>query len=1143
MSEENRIERWTQKLLDFSARNRLLNIPAKSKSVLRLKVEDIAKVEDRLSAHERIAVPPLADFNEEKDVRRRLSDLMREARRDLEETGSNTLFLTLGGLEWTEDGAARPRIAPILLVPVRLERASMSEVVKLSRLDEETTVNTTLVEFLRSQHGIAVAGIDPPPADDSGVDVKAVLAAFADAVKAKAGWSVREDCTIGTYSFGKFVMWKDMTDRAEELKGSPLVAHLLAGGGRFDDGIAVFPPEEVAQHVTPGELFCPVSYDSSQLTAVLYSELGKSFVLHGPPGTGKSQTITNIIAHNLARGRRVLFVSEKKAALDVVKNRLDKVGLTPFCLELHSNKSEKAHVYGQIREALEVAEAGTPRSWRTVVSEFDSLRFGLEAYVRELHRVYPNGLTPYSCFARAIQYGRSDDAGLIEADTLKQSQSDYQSLSEAVRDFASDRREVGTAALSAIPELSDGDWSPALERELKASAEALADEIHIYLASGGDKSFLRSLAALRARIEADRNAFFLIRFFRNRATAREMAAIDAGPGAKVKAAADALADHTGAGYVTAYLDEVERRCRAFAGEMGELRPVMRLRKSAGRVRALGAGGFVKRMCEVEEPPSDMSLAFENAYAARMLEQVLSRTSALADFAGLAHEERIARFRELDERQTELARKVVFSKLAKRAATLRDAPTTAKGKGSELGTLRRECEKKRRQKPVRQLLAECRELLPTLKPCFLMSPLSVAQYLGTDAPKFDMVVFDEASQIPVWDAIGVIARANQLVVVGDPKQMPPTSFFQKGEAELDEFDEGTYELEDQESILDECLVAGVPSTYLSWHYRSRHESLIAFSNEHYYDGRLFTFPAATNESGFGVKFKFVEGGRFVKQGKGPRVNPVEAKALVDYVCEEVKRPGRRARSVGIVTFSLPQQKLISDLIEERRSEDPELERLLPEEGEGSYFVKNLENVQGDESDVILFSVGYAPDENGRLTMNFGPLNLSGGERRLNVAVTRAKEQVVVFSSIHGAQIDAGEGGRTKAVGAADLKAFLEYAERGPKTAPVAGGGAREGGFGDVVAEFLRSRGWGVDRDVGCSNYRIDVAVKDPSAPDRYIMGIECDGPSYAHQRTEQDRDVNRAGVLGRLGWRMCRVWSVDWALDRARAQARLLEMLK
>ncbi|MBQ6008228.1 MAG: DNA helicase, partial [Kiritimatiellae bacterium] len=456
-------------------------------------------------------------------------------------------------------------------------------------------------------------------------------------------------------------------------------------------------------------------------------------------------------------------------------------------------------------------------------------------------------------------------------------------------------------------------------------------------------------------------------------------------------------------------------------------------------------------------------------------------------------------------------------------------------------LRRECEKKARHKPVRQLLADIPSLAPVLKPCFLMSPLSVAQYLPPDAAPFDLVVFDEASQIPVWDAIGVIARAKQLVVVGDPKQMPPTNFFQKGESDADAEDEDVPE--DMESILDECLAAGVYSAHLNWHYRSRHESLIAFSNHNYYDDRLNTFPSARTTPRLGVRFEFVEGG--VYDRRATRTNEKEARALVDYIFARAKEPGYTPRSIGVVTFSQAQQELIEDLVDARREKDPSLEKLFAEDAPEPFFVKNLENVQGDERDVILFSVGYAPDADGKFAMNFGPLNRDGGERRLNVAVTRAKEQVVVFSSIHGSQIDLS---RTSATGALHLRNFLDYAEKqidNGKLKMEKGGGARseatDESFPATVAAFLREHKWEVDEQVGASACRIDLGVRRPNG-EGYLLAIECDGPAYASQRTVRDRDELRASVLKGLGWYVTRIWSVDWALDRKHAEESLLGLL-
>lgn len=1298
---QTRIDRWTQKLLDFSARNRLLNIPRASRQVIRLMCSRIGDLEDKIAADKTITIRSIADSMGEKalddllngrmtkdqctsiidaelshrrlcvmmpprEVVRRLTDLLHEARTNLEESGVNTLFLTIGELQWMEPGTGAERKsyrAPILLVPVRLERVSMAEGVKMVRLDEDTTLNATLMEFLRTQFNIVPPGLDPLPADDHGIDVPLVLQIFRQTVKDMEGWEVFDDATVGCYSFGKFVMWKDMTDRVEELRKSPLVNHLIGGGGLFDDGIEVFPASEVAKHLNPKELFCPVSYDSSQLAAVLYSEAGKTFVLHGPPGTGKSQTITNIIAHNLAHGRRVLFVSEKKAALDVVKDRLDGIGLGPFCLELHSNKTEKGKFYEQIKAALDVPETAMPGEWDFVVADFEKCRQELNEYILALHHAYPNGLTAYNCFSRLMQKGSDTHPELIGFDCLSQSQEAYKDAREAVKDLIIAFRGVSEKALAATPELKTDIWSPVMERRLKTAAEetasaadalveplkdvyrslGLADDWSLdairslidllsrisgeekvsrrFREQGGRNTpaFLKELVEMQARREAcaqslgayrlerleeldfdgiagrlaeNGRAFFLFRFFKNAAMIKELGGIVKLGAPKLtigKLAADlpAMREYTEIGKAfrakaecgaddlvdvdstlrecgrcalerwTAFLEKLNsllefvgedafgtdvrnfgESCRSLVENVGDLRNVLRYRKAKARMESLGLEAFTNYVEKNDDGALDVINLFDDSHAAKMLEAILNETPVLAEFTGLGQDERIARFRDNNRRYASLSKKAVFAKLAAALPRRRSGPCP---EGTELGKLKRECEKKARQKAVRQILAECSSLVPVLKPCFLMSPLSVAQYLPVDAQPFDLIVFDEASQIPVWDAIGVIARGRQLIVVGDPKQMPPTSFFQKGD--IESFSEEDDEVEDQESILDECLVAGVFSTYLNWHYRSRHEALIAFSNEHYYSNRLCTFPAAASSPRLGVKFVFVPNGIFSKTGKGPRVNEVEAKALVDYICTEVRKADYRKRSIGVVTFSQPQQKLILEMLEERRGQDAILEKLLPDEGEGAYFVKNLENVQGDESDVILFSVGYAPDENGRFTMNFGPLNVSGGERRLNVAITRAREQVVVFSSIHGSQIDAGDDGRTRAVGATHLKAFLEYAERGGASS--AAGKACSGtdeNFGNVVASFLSNAGYQVDRDIGCGEYRVDIAVRDPDNPSRYLMGIECDGPYYAGQKTAQDRDVNRPGVLKGLGWQICRVWSVDWTFDRARSEQHLLDML-
>ena len=1050
----NRVTRWTQKLLDLSLRNRLLNA-RDSKQILPLAVDDVASLEDRLSADQAVAVEPsdsqsrsagaLRSTLASDDMLRRLKEIFRLAKTDLEESGVNALYLALGFLKWRPKGAnAKECRAPILLMPVQMTRKNVREGYTVSRLDDDTMLNATLVEFLRAEFGISVSGLDPLPEDDSGVDVTKVFATFREAVKGMDGWDIEEDAAIGNFSFGKFVMWKDLTARADQLGSHPFVSHLMKGGGDYDDGIEVFPPEEIASHIKYGELFTPLSADSSQLAAVLYSAMGKSFVLHGPPGTGKSQTITNLIAHNLALGRRVLFVSEKKAALDVVHRRLSSVGLKPFCLELHSNKSGKTEVLAQFKEALDYIDKGTPNEWQKTVDQISNYRAALDAPIAALHRRYPNGLSAYDCFAMKIA-GGAKTFPIVGGKVCEWSEKDVSDIRELVLRAAADWRGTTADAVKALVPVATFAWNPAAEEEMRGKLAALRSK----------SGFARGLSVLFGGGGALRYGPGLVGRFE--------------------------------GFGGAFAAKLDAAIAA----MGESRGVMRYRESAGEVAKRIGLGFATALASGDVDPESAGESFDRSVGSATLVEILRTESALASFAGLKREEQIIEFRRLDAEYAELVKHAVRAKLAALlpSGRLGDCPD-----GCELGIVRRECAKKSRQKPIRRLLAEARGIIGRIKPCFLMSPLSVAQYLPAEST-FDLVVFDEASQIPVWDAIGVIARAKQCVVVGDPKQMPPTNFFQKGETGDDED-----ESEDLESILDECLAKTTPRLGVAWH--------------------------------------FVENG--VYDAKASRTNRAEAEALVDYVFSRLADPSQKRRSAGVVTFSMAQKNLIEDIFEERRAANPKYEDYFADGGEEPFFVKNLENVQGDERDVILFSVGYAKGPDGKFLMNFGPLNRSGGERRLNVAVTRAKEQVVVFASCKGAEIDLS---RTQAVGAAHLRAFLEYAERGGIASAADAAERRRDRFADEVASFLAEHGFTVERDVGCSGFRVDVGVRDPARKDGYLAAVECDGDSYASALTVRDRDELRASVLRSLGWNTVHVWSADWALDRARGEERLLKELE
>ncbi len=423
----------------------------------------------------------------------------------------------------------------------------------------------------------------------------------------------------------------------------------------------------------------------------------------------------------------------------------------------------------------------------------------------------------------------------------------------------------------------------------------------------------------------------------------------------------------------------------------------------------------------------------------------------------------------------------------------------------------------------------------------MSPLSVSQFLPSTVLKFDLIVFDEASQICTEDALGSIYRGNQLVVAGDNRQLPPTAFFQQGTTEEYDWDDiNDEEFAIFESILDECKAIGLPEKMLKWHYRSKHESLIAFSNNRFYNDRLVTFPSSRfKHDTLGIKFVYVPDGIYDRGGK--RNNPREATVVADLVFEQLRLYPNK--TLGIVAFNLPQMTTIEDQIELRRRAEPEFENFFKEDRLEGFFVKNLENVQGDERDVIIFSIGYGYDQQRRFPMNFGPLNKPGGERRLNVAVTRAREKVILVSSIKASDIDLN---KTQAAGVLNLYHYLDYAERGTVAMELShpqGTGEYESPLEEDVASEIRHLGYEVIPQVGCSGYRIDLGVIDPAEPGRFLLGVECDGATYHSAYTARDRDRIRQQVLEAFGWRIHRIWSPDWVNRRDTEIKRLKQAIE
>lgn len=542
------------------------------------------------------------------------------------------------------------------------------------------------------------------------------------------------------------------------------------------------------------------------------------------------------------------------------------------------------------------------------------------------------------------------------------------------------------------------------------------------------------------------------------------------------------------------------------------------RDRADRGRVLGCEDVVGRLEDGRLTPQQVVPAFEMAYYEALHQDQLRIDPELGRFDGTLHSRKARDFADFDRQRMAMAGLEVVRAHHKRI------PARDGGAVGHLGALRAEIQKRRGHMPIRKLIERAGPAVQALKPVFMMSPLSVAQFLVPGIFDFDLLVMDEASQIQPVDALGAIARAKQVVVVGDPKQLPPTAFFSKMTSASDDEDDEGGRVADIESILGLFTARGLPMRMLRWHYRSRHQSLIAVSNRQFYESKLFIVPSPyTSEAGMGLRFHHIEQGLF--DAGGSRTNQVEAKIVAEAIAAHAR--DHRDLSLGVVAFSVAQRRAILDQLELiRRKLPPETEAFFQTHHAEPFFVKNLENVQGDERDVIFISVGYGPaTPGGRVPMRFGPLGADGGERRLNVLISRAKQRCEVFASMTDEDIEPDFASTRKGVFA--FRLFLHYARTGRLTMAESTGRDHDSIFEEQVAKALQERGYQVHRQVGLAGFFIDLAVGDADRPGRYLLGIECDGAAYHSSRSARDRDRLRQSVLESHGWILHRVWSVDW----------------
>lgn len=537
----------------------------------------------------------------------------------------------------------------------------------------------------------------------------------------------------------------------------------------------------------------------------------------------------------------------------------------------------------------------------------------------------------------------------------------------------------------------------------------------------------------------------------------------------------------------------------------------------------GAGDIVDAIADGRIEPDSAQIEFSYACAEARWNAARIAKPALSQLAAIDRHALVRLFQDKERQRLNEAQGLVLG---------RHFAQIPRGSMGEMGIIRGEIGRKSRHKSIRWVMRNAGSMVQRIKPVMLMSPISVAQFLPPSAVTFDLLVIDEASQIRPEDALGVVARARQIVVVGDQKQLPPTSFFDRlvdDQEDIEDEDEMPVgaTAADMESILSLCEARGLRSRMLEWHYRSRDPSLIRVSNAEFYGDKLVLPPSPLQlDQNYGLKFTKVPGvyarGKTASARAG--TNKIEAQHVVKAVADHARTSPEL--SLGVVAFSKAQSDTLTEALEFERRRDPVLDAFLREGQAEDVFVKNIENVQGDERDVILISVGYGPQEpNGRLaTMSFGPVNGEGGERRLNVLFSRARVRCEVFASFDPGDIDPSRAVRE---GPRVLKRFLDFAKTGIIEERVTTGLDADSPFEEDVIRVIRGLGYEADPQVGTAGFRIDIGVRHPDRPGQYIIAVECDGAAYHSALWARERDRLRQDILEGLGWRFHRIWSTDW----------------
>jgi very-short-patch-repair endonuclease len=1241
------------------------------------------------------------------ELQRRLLSTYRLASSFEQEQGVNTLFLALGMLRWFEsDSSELERRSPLVLVPVRLDRSDVRDRFRIGYTGEDIGANLSLIEKLRVDHGVTLPNLQ----EEEDLDLSQYFASAASTVDGISRWEVdQESIVVGFFSFNKFLMYQDLSgdnwpDNAKP-SDHPIIEALFGGG--FNEPDTVFHDDtDMDQHVDPAGQHLVLDADSSQVAAIADVASGRNLVVQGPPGTGKSQTIANLIGEAIGLGKTVLFVSEKMAALEVVKRRLDSVDLGDACLDLHRQGATKRVVLTELERTLKlgrpVHETGT-----TSASRLKRLRDILNGYSYAVNApIGKTGESPHDLFGhldllrRRIKGQELMGLGLEGVDSW--SPAEFQRKRDVVQEVQTRLLSVGVPSQHVfwgtqlkvfLPSAQD-----ALRRRLSESIDALDSLEHLAqefarLMRVGSPSDHKGLQRLLCTAEAvgaapDVTGIGFNLFLEEKTAVDEL--LQAGleheglhrefdrqltPDAwsqdlSSTAATIANSNSTVLRFLSsdyrAAIKQLKSICISVPRErhrqLEMIDAVARAetaRQTVQRLAGVGLSAFgpfwsgmnsdwgrlerifqwviqavdqeerniiepgTSRLVSEEEPPRDIGTRAAEvekadvAYSAFAIEvqetlkldlskrfesdrglldlpynrqrQTLTawndRTSDINDIltynsiVDLCHDEGLESMLDVVESWSEAGTRLVdafdqerFESLIQRTLGERDVLSTFDSAAHEntieefrnadrlsfsvnkaklayahysgvprhdgsgqLAVLNREFQKKRRHLPIRRLMAEAGNAIQSIKPVLMMSPLSIARFLPPSSVHFDLVIFDEASQVRPVDALGAILRGQQAVVVGDSKQLPPTRFFESATESDDEEEDNV--TTDMESILGLFLSQNAPDRMLRWHYRSQHESLIAVSNREFYRNQLVVFPSPDSERrDVGLRYHLLPDTVY-DRGRSA-TNPEEALAVAQAVITHARETP--SLTLGVASFSSAQMQAVLDRLETLRQQSPETEDFFVRHANEPFFVKNLENVQGDERDVIFISVGYGKNANGRVAMNFGPLTSDGGERRLNVLITRARRKCEVFTNLTADDLTVDN---STSEGNRKFKVFLSYAERGELEFPEESSREIYSPFQDSVAAELVDLGYEVRKEVGSGGYFIDIAVVDPLQPGRFLVGIECDGASYHSARSARDRDRLRDQVLKNLNWTIHHVWSTDWFKHKGRELERVIQVIE